>query len=191
MLDEAKIRGQIEPAENTRLSYPRMQTNPSTVLICPDEAHRRMLTRALEAQHAGIVTTLAVYPSYNHLLSIVDLECDAFVIGIDRDSDSALDLVETLCSRKPSTTVIVYSEGHQPDLLMASMRAGAREFLSGAIAPTVLADALLRAAARRAEHTTKKTRGKVLMFWAPKEAAESPRSRPTLPLPSTRKRAVK
>ena len=56
----------------------------------------------------------------------------------------------------------------QPELLMASMRAGAREFLSGAIAPTVLADALLRAAARRAEHTTKKTRGKVLMFWGAK-----------------------
>jgi pilus assembly protein CpaE len=145
-----------------------MQNSPSTVLICPDEANRRMLTRALEAQHAGIVTTLTVYPSYNHLLSIVDLDCDAFLIGIDSDSDSALDLVETLCSRKPSTTVMVYSEKHQPDLLMASMRAGAREFLSGAIAPTVLADALLRAAARRAEHTTKKTRGKVLMFWGAK-----------------------
>ena len=48
------------------------------------------------------------------------------------------------------------------------MRAGAREFLFGPIAPNVLGDGLLRAAARRSEHSAKKTRGKVLTFWGAK-----------------------
>src|SRR5215475_14360793 len=101
MLDETEIRGQCDIGENTRPSYSRMQISPSIVLICPDEAHRRMLLRALEAQHASVLNTLTVYPSYNNLLAIVDLDCDAFLIDLDTDSDNALDLVETLCSRKP------------------------------------------------------------------------------------------
>jgi pilus assembly protein CpaE len=168
MLDETELRGQCDIGENTRPFYSRMQISPSIVLICPDEAHRRMLTRALEAQHAAVVSSLSVYPSYNNLLSIVDLDCDAFLIELDTDSDNALDLVETLCSRKPATTVMVYSGKQNQDLLLASMRAGAREFLFGPIAPNVLGDALLRGAARRAEHSAKKTRGKVFMFWGAK-----------------------
>ena len=168
MFDEAEVPEQTQALSSLRPSYQHRQTNASVVLICPDDAHRHMLTRALEAQSAALVTTLTAYPSYNHLLSIVDLDADAFLIDLDRSSDTALDLVETLCSRKPSATVMVYSESHQPELLMASMRAGAREFLSGTIAPGVLADALLRAAARRAEHAIKKTHGKVFMFWGAK-----------------------
>jgi pilus assembly protein CpaE len=74
-----------------------------------------------------------------------------------------LDLVEGTSGRKPSSTVTVYTSEFRSDLLIASMRAGAREFLSGVIAPEILADALLRAAARRAESTTKRL-GKMFVF---------------------------
>jgi pilus assembly protein CpaE len=48
------------------------------------------------------------------------------------------------------------------------MRAGAREYLTGAIPKDVLQEALLRAAARRLEQTAKKTSGKCMVFWGAK-----------------------
>jgi len=169
MADETHVRGRLDAGSTTpRNTGGRTPTNASVVLICPDEAHRRTLTQALEAQHSNIAATLTVYPNYNHLLTLVDLEFDAAVVELDTDSDAALNVVEAICARKPLATVMVYAERNNADLLMASMRAGAREFLAGVISPSVLVDALLRAAARRVESTTKKTQGKVMMFWGVK-----------------------
>jgi len=142
-----------------------MQTNTTTVLICPNEAHRRTLKQALEAQYSTTPIVLTEYPSYHDAIAVSDADCDAFVIELDTDSDRGLDLVETICSRKHSATVMVYMAENRSELLIASMRAGAREFLSRTIAPDVLSDALLRAASRRAEtSTSKKKHGKVLVF---------------------------
>jgi pilus assembly protein CpaE len=138
------------------------------VLICPDEGHRRALLRALGAQQANVISQLTLYPAYNHLLAVIDLDCDAFLIEIDTDTNVALDLVETICARKPSATVMVYSANQQPDLLVSSMRSGAREFLSGVIPTNVLGEALLRATARRMEMADRKVRGKILVFWGAK-----------------------
>jgi pilus assembly protein CpaE len=63
---------------------------------------------------------------------------------------------------------MVYSATQQPELLVSSMRAGAREFLSGVIPSNVLSEALLRASARRAESLDKAVRGKILVFWGAK-----------------------
>jgi len=145
-----------------------MQSNPTVVLICPDEAERRMLTRALVMQGAAIASTYDAYPAYHELPAIVDLECDAFVIELDTDADIGLDLVEVICTRKPSTTVMVYAQSHQADLLVRCMQAGAREFLAGVLKQDTVAEALLRASARRVEQTAKKTRGKLLTFWGAK-----------------------
>jgi pilus assembly protein CpaE len=163
MSDEADVRRQPD----VRLSL-RMQSTSDVVLICPHEGHRRMLLRALVAQQANIVSELTMYPAYNHLLAVIDLDCDAFLIEIDTDANAALDLVETICDRKPSATVMVYSATQQPDLLVSSMRAGAREFLTGVIPPNIFGEALLRATARRAEIADRKVRGKILVFWGPK-----------------------
>ena len=154
------------PPEN-KLS-PRLQNESDVVVICPNEAHRRVLLHALAAQHANVVSQLALYPAYNHLLAVIDLNCDAFLIEADTDAEAALNLVETICDRKPSATVIVYSGSSDPTLLMSSMRAGAREFLTGTIPQNVLGEALLRATARRAELADKKVRGKILVFWGAK-----------------------
>jgi pilus assembly protein CpaE len=145
-----------------------MQSTSDVVLICPNEGHRRALLRALATQSATVVSSLALYPAYNHLLAVIDTDCDAFLIEIDSDTNTAIDMVETICDRKPSATVMVYSASQHPDLLVASMRAGAREFLSGAIPLPVLSEALLRASARRLEMTDRRVRGKVLMFWGAK-----------------------
>jgi pilus assembly protein CpaE len=79
-----------------------------------------------------------------------------------------MELVEAICSRKPTATVMVYSGGPDAERMMRSMRAGAREFLSGNFAPALLQEALLRAAVRRSEQATKKATGKLLVFWGAK-----------------------
>jgi pilus assembly protein CpaE len=168
MADETPVRGRLDAGSTPRTTPGRSQSNANIVLIAPDEGHRRSLTQALEAQHSTIAATLSVYPNYNHLLTLVELDFDAAVVELDTDSDAALDVVEAICARKPMATVMVYAERNNPDLLMASMRAGAREFLSGVIPPSVMVDALLRAAARRVESATKKVQGKVLTFWGAK-----------------------
>jgi pilus assembly protein CpaE len=158
-----------ERPETGELSrHSRTPSGATIVLICPNEMHRRTLARTFEAQHVVTAAELVLYPTYNHLLSVIDVECDAFVVEIDTDTDAALDVVETICARRPAATVMVYSAANQPDLLVRSMRAGAREFLAGTVPSAVLSEALLRASARRAELATKRTRGKVLLFWGAK-----------------------
>ena len=144
------------------------QDTAAVVLICPNREYRGALTHTLEALRVKIISQLAEYPVGDQLAVLIDRECDAFVVDVDTDSRAALDLVETICSRNPWATVMVCSAHHDQDLLVRSMRAGAREFLSGEIPSGVLSSALERGAARRLEHGSKKSLGAVLAFWGAK-----------------------
>ena len=60
---------------------------------------------------------------------------------------------------------MIYSRTAHPDLLVRCMRAGAREFLTEPISQDALAEALIRAAARRYElDRSKKLTGQMLVF---------------------------
>jgi len=168
MVGQAHMKERHNAIEGPQPVKRQMQGTASVVLICPNEAHRTMLVRALEGQHANVLSELTLYPAYNHLMTILDVDCDAFIVDVDTDLEVGLDLVEAICTRKPYSTVMVYSTSHSPDLLVRSMRTGAREFLSGVVMPSALSDALLRAAARRADQDTQKALGKVLLFWGAK-----------------------
>ena len=141
--------------------------NPSVVLISPREDHRRLLRRTVEAQRATITLDLSTYPTYAQVNSILEVECDAIIVELDSDLDIAMDLVETICARKPSTTVMVYSSTSNPELMSRSMRAGAREFLTDVIPNFVIQDALVRASARRTLQN-KKVSGDAFVFWGAK-----------------------
>jgi len=145
-----------------------LEPNASVVLISPDESCRRNLRRALETQRATILREFTVYPSYAHLPALLDCDSDAFVVEMESDPDIAMDLVEAVCTRKPSATVMVYSAVPDSDQMVRSMRAGAREFLTGAIPPAELREALVRASGRRVEQASKKNRGKSMVFWGAK-----------------------
>jgi pilus assembly protein CpaE len=72
--------------------------------------------------------------------------------------------VEHICGTS-SATVMVYSSNTDSELLVRCMRAGAREFLTHPIAPSTIAEALVRASVRRpAAKPTKKVGGKLLLF---------------------------
>ena len=141
--------------------------NPSVVLISPNKESLRLLRRSMEAQRATVVQEFPSYPTHAHLESVMELDCDAVVVEIDSDLDIAMDLVEAICTRKPSSTVMVYSTAGESDCMVRSMRAGAREFLTGSIGNTVLQDALVRAAARHSQQA-KKVAGNTIVFWGAK-----------------------
>jgi pilus assembly protein CpaE len=68
--------------------------------------------------------------------------------------------------------VMVFSENADPELLVRCMRAGAREFLTFPLAPEVMEEALVRAAARRPQgREEKKMAGRLLTFMGAKGGA--------------------
>lgn len=141
------------------------KTGLSVVLISSNEARRRALSYAFERQQAIIARELSGYPSFDQLPRLVESDCDVVVVDLDDDPDVALDLVEAICSKNPATTVIVYAKRQDPDLLVRCMRAGAREFLTEPLSPNSLAEAVIRAGARRLElDAQKRTAGKLLVF---------------------------
>jgi pilus assembly protein CpaE len=144
----------------------------SVVMMGPDDARRRALADALGKNQATVFREFGSYPNLNHLIKATGLNCDVVMIDLDADPETALDLVESICARNNSITVMVYSHVPQPDLLMRCMRAGAREFLVEPISNDALAEALIRAAARRQElDRNKKLSGQMLVFLGSKGGA--------------------
>jgi len=146
-----------------------MTNSLSVVLIGPDGEGRRALLDAFSGHQITVSGELGAYQNFDHLLKLAEIDCDVVVVELDRDPDAALDLVETICSRLSQVTVMVYSASRDPELLVRCMRAGAREFIGHPIDPEGLAEAMVRAAARRVEvGRQKKVGGKVLTFWGAK-----------------------
>lgn len=144
----------------------------SVVMMGPDDTRRRALADALGRNQATISREFGSYPNLNHLIKAIDLNCDIVMIDLDADPETALDLVENVCTRNTSITVMVYSRAAKPDLLVRCMRAGAREFLVEPILQDTLAEALIRAAARRQElDRNKKLGGQMLVFLGSKGGA--------------------
>lgn len=154
---------QLSKADNISISA------VSLVLVCPSDRLRQTFANALQGQHAKLVRQYNAYPNSESLLTAPELDCDAVVIDIDTDPELALDLVESVCAQRSSLTVMVYARAQNPDLLVRAMRTGAREFLSDPLSTGTLADAMVRAAARRSElNAPKRVKGKVLVFWGAK-----------------------
>ncbi len=96
---------------------------------------------------------------------------EAVLVDLDGDPEAALELVESVCALNAST-VMVFSETADPELLVRCMRAGAREFLNFPLAPEVMEEALVRAAARKPQgREERKGIGRLLTFMGAKGGA--------------------
>ena len=138
----------------------------SIALICPSEQRRRTIVSALNSSHAAIVREYSSYPPTLKEMPrmLGEKGFDAVIIDLESDVEYALELVEFVASTT-NTTVMVYTSRLDPNVMVRSMRAGAREFLSDPIDPNALSAALSRASARRTGgKATKKTGGKLLVF---------------------------
>jgi pilus assembly protein CpaE len=144
----------------------------SIALIGPDD-HRR--AAAVEVLAGFAVEEICAFTSYqpgtDDVSIVLEQKYDVVIIELDTNPEHALELVESV-GAKSAATVMVYSENADPELLLRVMRAGAREFLKLPFEPAVVAEALMRAAARRPVTRTKKTaEGKLSAFMSAKGGA--------------------
>ncbi len=137
----------------------------SIALIGPDEERRKAAVSALAGCQGGEIREFSSYPpSLDDVPRLLEQHYDVIIIDLDSYPEYALELVESICANGLAT-VMVYSMKTDPDLLVRCMRAGAREFLTLPFAQSTMAEALVRAAARRpAIRSPKKAGGRLLVF---------------------------
>jgi pilus assembly protein CpaE len=132
----------------------------SVVLIGPNESSRRAVAEALSgpmpargswtkqgqaADKGMLIRECAIYPNDTDDLSrILEQDYDVIIIDLDSDLESALNAVKTISSQS-TAIVMVYSAKSDVDLVVRSMRAGAREFLSMPISADFMAESIKRA----------------------------------------------
>lgn len=147
----------------------QLSANPlSVALIGPDENRRGAVAAAIAGPLCGTRREVNFYPDVEEVQKLIERSYDVMIVDLDSNPEVALDLVENVCARTQAT-VMVYSAGADAELMIRCMRAGAREFLTQPYEPAKLAEALVRASARRtATRVTKKADGKLFVFWGAK-----------------------
>jgi pilus assembly protein CpaE len=141
----------------------------SLAVISPDKERRNAALRALSECQTGQIQEFASYPlGLDEAHRNLNRDFDVVLVDLDSDPKYALELVRSI-SINGLATVMVYSAQADHDLLLRSMRAGAREFLTLPFDPGAMADALAQAAALRpAARPKKKTDGRLLVFLSAK-----------------------
>jgi pilus assembly protein CpaE len=144
----------------------------SIALVGPDESRRSTAMMALAKSGGADVREITAYPEgMDSGVQTLGRGYDAVLVDLDSDPELALSLVENICALN-TATVMVFSENADPELLVRCMRAGAREFLTFPLAPEVMEEALVRAAARRPQtREVKKVAGRLLTFMGAKGGA--------------------
>jgi len=138
----------------------------SIALIGPNEGQRWALASALAKCDGANVREFSSYPkSLEDAPRLLEQVFDVILIELDSDTEFALDLVDSI-SVNDSATVMVYSAGSDPNLLVRSMRAGAREYLTAPYDEDLIERALVRATAARhsQERMPEKEPGRLLVF---------------------------
>ncbi len=141
----------------------------SIAVISPNEHRRSAAIKTLGECHSGPIREYISYPpNLEDVPRTLNRDFDVIMVDLDSDPEYALNLVKSI-SINGLATVIVYSELADPDVLIKSMRAGAREFLTLPIAAAAMSEALSRASIiRAADRPAKKQDGKLLVFLAAK-----------------------
>jgi pilus assembly protein CpaE len=140
-------------------------------VIGPEQQGRKAVAKAVVSFHAGPVREFSSYPELDDLPKLLKSEFDVIIVELDTNPEHALDLVEHICGQV-SATIMVYSAHTDSELLVRCMRAGAREFLTQPIAPSTIAEAMVRASVRRPAHRpAKQAEAKLLMFIGAKGGA--------------------
>ena len=137
----------------------------SIALIGPHEESRRAAARVISRCQGGEIREFSSYPaSLDELPRLLEQHYDVIIIELDSRPEYALELVESICA-KGTTLVMVYSANANSELLVRCMRAGAREFLTLPFVESTVAEALVRASARRpVTRLPKKANGRLLAF---------------------------
>jgi pilus assembly protein CpaE len=96
---------------------------------------------------------------------------DVALLELDSDPELCLAVVQSISGKRPDATVMVYTTKDDSELLMRSMWAGAREFLTLPLTERAVTEAFLRAATRLNGREGARGTGKVLVFVGAKGGA--------------------
>ena len=141
-------------------------------LIGPDEQRRKEAAAALALCQGANVREFPAYPpGLDDVPRLLEQRHDIVIIDLDSNPEYALELVESICANG-AATVMVFSSKADSELLVRCMRAGAREFLTPPFSHSTMAEALVRASARRSvTRLPRKTGGRLLVFLGAKGGA--------------------
>jgi pilus assembly protein CpaE len=135
----------------------------SVALIGPDEDRRKAVAEALagpppepgsrnKPRPAGNAVFIREYSDYppqpDDLTRILEQDYDVILLDLDSDPECALNVVKSI-STQSAATVMVYSAKSDVDLVVRSMRAGAREFLNLPVTTGNMTEALSRVSVQR------------------------------------------
>ena len=144
----------------------------SIAVIGPDNFSRDTVINALSGYLGSQTPELVTDPARLDDESMkIASKCNVVIVELDRDPDFALGLVQTICDHG-AAMVMVYSSQASPDLVVRSMRAGAREFLRLPLDANAMADAMAQVSARRkSARASEKADGELYVFLGAKGGA--------------------
>jgi pilus assembly protein CpaE len=146
-----------------------MKRTLTFVVLCKDSTDSRELGRALGA-HAGASLLMISDDAEQVFTETARLRPSAVIIALSHLGEPALKLVQRIVTEYPATAVICASRDSTPDLILRSMRLGARDFLRLPINEEELTTVINRTAEFAAEHVSDepKKRGRAIAVFSSK-----------------------
>lgn len=139
------------------------------IVLSKDQADSRELSRALGA-HPGASLLMTSDDAEQVFTETCRLRPSAVVINLSHMGEPALKLVQRIVTDCPGTAVICASRESSPDLILRSMRTGARDFIRLPINDDELTTVIERTAEYSVEQTETepKKRGRVVAVFSSK-----------------------
>ncbi|HEU4713384.1 MAG TPA: AAA family ATPase [Pyrinomonadaceae bacterium] len=146
-----------------------MKRNLTLIILSKDATEGRDMTRAFSA-HTSVSVLMTSDDPEQAFTETLRLRPSAVVINLGHMGEPALKLVQRLTAECPATAVICASSDSSPDLILHSLRAGARDFIRLPVKEEELNTVIERTVEFSAQHTTDepKTRGKAIAVFSSK-----------------------
>lgn len=146
-----------------------MKRTLTFIVLCKDANDSKELGRALSS-HAGTSLLMISYDAEQVFTETARLRPSAVVITLSQMGELRLGLVQRIVAECPTTAVICAAEDSSPEVILRSMRAGARDFLRLPIIEEELTTVIERTAGFVAEHVDDepKKRGRAIAVFSPK-----------------------
>jgi pilus assembly protein CpaE len=146
-----------------------MKRTLTFIVLCKDAADSRELGKALGA-HAGASLLMMSDAPEQVFTETSRLRPSAVIINLAGMGEPALKLAQRIAAECPSTAVICASRDASPDLILRSLRSGARDFLRLPIIDEELTTVIGRTADFSVEHLgdAPKKRGRAIAVFSSK-----------------------
>jgi pilus assembly protein CpaE len=147
-----------------------MKRNLTFILLSKDALAAREMTCAFSSR-AGISVLMTSEDAEQVFAETLRLRPTAIVINLTHLGEPALKLVQRITAECPATAVICASGESSPDLILHSLRAGARDFIRLPINEDELTTVIDRTAEFAVQHVTEepnKSRGRAIAVFSSK-----------------------